>query len=104
MEPVETYLKNNKRGIGAEKVKKKTERPPKVAGSESNIDKRVGSAHFISFISVIGPPTISGKKKIPQWLWKKNCNRKLIIIMKTHTNAQTKRVLLLLKSSDSSNL
>ncbi|KAH7510952.1 uncharacterized protein LOC107421879 isoform X1 [Ziziphus jujuba] len=39
LEPVETYWKNNKRGLGAEKVKKKTVKPPETTDSNEKNDQ-----------------------------------------------------------------
>ncbi|XP_075634700.1 G-patch domain-containing protein C1486.03 [Castanea sativa] len=39
LEPVQTYLKNNKRGLGADKVKKTTKKPHHTAASNEKNDQ-----------------------------------------------------------------
>ena len=51
LDPVETHLKNNKRGLGADKVKKKAIKPLDIATASSDKHDQVNFICFCSNIS-----------------------------------------------------
>lgn len=67
LEPIQTYVKNNKRGLGAEKVKKKTPKPvetPDAQCKNDNVSFLDYVSHILKFCFLHFSVECLGEKKI----------------------------------------